>query len=65
MNHKWVKKNLASIENKPVIFFPVSGASPGSKLDGWIADSLQAHFISQVKHVLRHAEGKNQGSFPG
>ncbi len=51
LNHKWVKANLASIENKPVIFFSVSGAGPGSKLDSWIADSLPKHLILQMEHV--------------
>ena len=51
LSHKWVKKNLASIENKPVIFFTVSGAPSGAKLDGWIADCLPAQFLSQIKHV--------------
>ena len=48
---KWVKRNLAGIENKPVFLFAVSGAQSGSKLDGWIADSLPEHLISQIKHV--------------
>ncbi len=48
---KWVKRNLASIENKPVILFTVSGAPAGSKLDGWIADCLPATLVSQMKHV--------------
>ena len=30
---KWVEQSLASIENKPVILFTVSGASAGPKLD--------------------------------
>ncbi len=48
---KWVQKNLASIKNKPLILFSVSGASAGPKLDGWIADSLPANLISQMEHV--------------
>jgi len=58
LNRKWVKKNLASIENKPVIFFTVSGAPSGSKLDGWIADSLPAQFLSQIKHVALRGRQK-------
>ena len=57
-NRKWVKKNLTSFENKPVIFFTVSGAPSGSKLDGWIADSLPAYFISQIKHVALRGRQK-------
>lgn len=33
LNRKWIKRNLANIENKPVILFTVSGAPGGSKLD--------------------------------
>ena len=58
LNHKWVKKNLARFENKPVIFFTVSGAPSGSKLDGWIADSLPATFISQMKHIVLRGRQK-------
>ena len=50
-NHKWVKKHLANIENKPVIFFTVSGAPAGEKLNGWIKNSLPASLISKIKHV--------------
>ena len=35
----------------PIIFFSVSGAPAGPKLDGWIADSLPAHFISHMDYV--------------
>lgn len=52
MFHKWVKKNLASIETRPTILFTVSGAPAGSKLDGWIADSLPQKLISQMEHVV-------------
>ena len=48
---KWVKRNLANIENKPIIFFSVSGAPAGEKLNGWIADSLPEHFISRMNHI--------------
>jgi len=49
--HKWVKKHLVSIESKPIIFFSVSGAPPGPKLNGWIADSLPKNFILKMNHV--------------
>ncbi len=49
--HKWVKRHMAAIRNKPVIFFSVSGAPAGEKLDGWIANSLPDHFISRMNHV--------------
>lgn len=47
---KWVKRNLAIIENMPIIFFTVSGAPAGEKLNRWIADSLPENFISKMKH---------------
>jgi len=49
--HKWVKKHLVSLSNKPIIFFSVSGAPAGTKLDGWIANSLPENFISKMHHV--------------
>ncbi len=48
---KWVKRHLVSIDSKPIIFFSVSGAPAGPKLDGWIADSLPENFISKMNHV--------------
>jgi flavodoxin len=58
LNRKWVKKNLASIENKPIIFFTVSGAPSGPKLDGWIIASLPAYFVSHIKHVALRGRQK-------
>jgi menaquinone-dependent protoporphyrinogen IX oxidase len=49
--HKWVKKHLSIIGDKPLIFFSVSGAGAGPKLDGWIGDSLPQSLISKMKHV--------------
>lgn len=49
---KWVKRHLATIENKPIIFFSVSGAPAGDKMNGWIADSLPKYFISKMNHVV-------------
>ena len=51
MFHKWVKRNLDDILRRPTVFFSVSGAGAGSKLDGWMADSLPAAFISHAAHV--------------
>lgn len=48
---KWLKRNLADIENQPIILFTVSGAPAGSKLDRWIADSLPEGLASQIEHV--------------
>ncbi len=49
--HKWVKRHLRHIESKPIIFFSVSGAPAGKKLDGWIANSLPENFISKMNHI--------------
>jgi len=48
---RWVKRNLDDILRRPSIFFSVSGAGPGPKLDGWLSDSLPAEFMSHVTHV--------------
>lgn len=49
--HKWVKRNLESLNSKPIIFFSVSGAPAGSKLNGWIANSLPETLILKMNHV--------------
>ena len=49
--HKWVKKHLKSIDKKPIIFFSVSGAPAGEKIDGWIANSLPKYFIIHMNHI--------------
>ncbi|MEB8347050.1 hypothetical protein OO010_13405 [Flavobacteriaceae bacterium KMM 6898] len=48
---KWVKRNLANIENKQIIFFSVSGAPAGDKLNGWIANSLPEYIILRMNHI--------------
>lgn len=48
----WVKENWLSIEQKPIIFFTVSGAPSGPKLDAWIASSLPQSLIKRMKHVV-------------
>ena len=48
---KWVNRNLACIESRPVVLFTVSGAGAGQKLDGWIADCLPQTLIERMKHV--------------
>ena len=50
-NWRWVRKNLTELEKIPIIFFTVSGAPAGQKLDGWIADSLPQKLISKMHHV--------------
>ena len=49
--HKWIKSNWDIIKYKPVIFFSVSGAGAGEKLDGWINDSFPKELISKMKHI--------------
>ncbi|TFH06948.1 MAG: hypothetical protein E4H08_10270 [Candidatus Atribacteria bacterium] len=51
MFHRWVKRNLDDILGRPTVFFSVSGAGAGPKLDGWLADSLPAAFVSHAAHV--------------
>ena len=51
MFHRWVKRNLDDILSRPIVFFSVSGAGPGPKLDGWISGSLPDAFISHAIHV--------------
>ena len=50
-NRKWMEKNIGSIENKPIIFFTVSGAPAGPKLNKWFANGLPKHLISKITHV--------------
>ena len=49
--HKWVKRHWSELRDIPIIFFSVSGAPAGPKLDGWIANSLPKKFISRMYHV--------------
>ena len=51
-NWRWVRKNWTDLETKPIIFFTVSGAPAGKKLDGWIAKSLPQQLISKMHHVV-------------
>lgn len=49
--HKWIKRHLAKIENKPTILFSVSGAPAGKKLEGWIVNCLPKDFFPRVNYV--------------
>ncbi len=49
--HRWVASNLKTISDRPTILFSVSGAPAGTKLDGWIANSLPSKLITQMHHV--------------
>jgi len=48
---KWVKKNLSIFGDKPIIFYSVSGAGPGKKLDSWMAKSFPTDFINRINHI--------------
>ena len=48
----WIKLHLRCLTSRPVVFFTVSGAPAGAKLDGWISDSLPPAF---VRHARRFA----------
>lgn len=65
LNHKWIRSNWSKINRKPVLFFTVSGAGAGEKLDGWIANSeLPEGFISKIRHVaLRGRQIPDELSF--
>ena len=51
-NWKWVRRNLSELEQKPIIFFTVSGAPAGQKLDNWITRSLPQSLISRMQHIV-------------
>ena len=48
---KWVNDHLGVLEERPVVFFSVSGAGPGPKLDAWLAESLPKSFVKHMRHV--------------
>ena len=61
---KWIERHLATILNKPVFFFTVSGAGDGEKLRDWLVRSLPQTFISYMQHVaLRGRMNPSQLSF--
>lgn len=46
----WIGLHLSALLARPVILFTVSGAPPGEKLDGWVADSLPRAFLDHAQH---------------
>lgn len=46
----WAKRHLACLLSRPVILFTVSGAPPGTKLNGWVGNSLPESFASHTEH---------------
>lgn len=47
----WVSEHLGALEERPVVFFSVSGAGPGPKLDRWLRESLPKSFVEHMHHV--------------
>ena len=47
----WLNKHRHPLADKPVVFFTVSGAPPGAKLDGWISQSLPEDLFARMYHV--------------
>ncbi len=48
---RWLKRNLSTLADKPIVAFTVSGAPAGPKLDRWVAKSLPAELVSRMDHV--------------
>jgi len=57
-NRKWMLKNWLAIAEKPIVFFTVSGAPAGPKLDKWFANSLPAHMASKIKYIALRGRQK-------
>lgn len=55
---KWVRKFLPVIQEKPVIFFSVSGAGESMKLERWVANSLPISIVSRMHHVALRGRQK-------
>lgn len=47
---RWISAHSAIILSRPTVLFSVSGAGPGPKLDGWIANSLAPEIAAHVRH---------------
>ena len=47
----WVREHLPALLARPVVFFSVSGAGPGPKLDAWLPESLPKSFVQHMRHV--------------
>ncbi len=47
----WVSAHLPALLDRPVVFFSVSGAGPGPKLDAWLPESLPKAFVEHMHHV--------------
>lgn len=44
----WLRRHLGDLIDKPVVLFTVSGAPPGKKVDGWLANSLPKPFAARA-----------------
>jgi len=52
LNRQWVKCHLRTLMERPVLFFTVSGAPGGPKLDKWIARSLPTGLLRHMSHIV-------------
>lgn len=47
----WIRRHEREILGRPAMLYSVSGAGPGEKLDGWVAESLSPELLAHVEHV--------------
>jgi menaquinone-dependent protoporphyrinogen IX oxidase len=47
----WIRSHAIDLCAKPLIFFTVSGAPAGEKLDGWLAASLPSDLLEHAHHI--------------
>lgn len=47
----WIRSHTEALCAKPLVFFTVSGAPAGEKLDGWLAANLPPDLIKHADHV--------------
>ncbi len=48
---KWVREHFKTLDGRAVVLFSVSGAGPSAKLNRWVANSMPAALLSQMKHI--------------
>lgn len=58
---KWAKTNRSALEDRPIVFFTVSGAPAGPKLDAWVTHSFPPELVARMRHFalrgrLRHED---------
>ncbi|MCG8414113.1 MAG: flavodoxin domain-containing protein [Pseudomonadales bacterium] len=47
---RWIQRNLTKLLTKRIILYTVSGAPGGSKLNGWLEESLPSEFLANAQH---------------